>query len=73
MVDVRKELSAVQAALEKVEYHVSTKEPMLGSDEKGVWVGVNRLRWEIITARGEREHSLRKEQATYLKNQKRLH
>ena len=72
LVGVREELSEARAALEKVEYHLSAKVPMLGSDEKGVWVGVNKLRWEIITARGEKECSLKREQATYLENRKLL-
>ena len=33
---MQKELSVAQAALEKVEYQVSAKDPMLDSDEKGV-------------------------------------
>ena len=53
--DVRKELSAARAALEKVEYHLSAKVPMLGSDEKGLWVGVYDLRWEIIASWSEKE------------------
>ena len=64
--DMWKELSEARVALEKVEYHVTTKVPMLGSDDKRVWVGVNKLQWEIIAAWGEKEGSLRREQVTYL-------
>ena len=69
---VWEEMSVARAALEKVEYHVSAKVPMLGSDEKGVWVGVNNLRWEIIAARGEKKRSLKREQETYLENRRLL-
>ena len=69
---VREELAGAQSALGKVEYHLSAKEPVLGSDEKGVWVGVNDLWWEIITTRSERARSAKVEAATYLENRRLL-
>ena len=69
---VKGELGVAKGALAKVEYQLSAKSPVLDSGDRGVWVGVNRLRWEITAARGDKECAVRREGATFLENRRLL-